>query len=253
MEWVVFGIVMIIFLGTGIITLLGVGNFMDVDDRWLKILVPGVLVECAIAGIFLFKQIDFKEQSASEFIQHLPIEIQKETPMDTRDTLISILNTNKQLLNELSRKDGMIEELNNQFKTLSVEVEEYIEVFYDLDVSFENPDADPEFRIVSDFESELNWNRISSAHRGRYSNAYPDLPFRIKPVHDSSLPQTAFLKPDHTKGDDYIETETLDSGWKEMITDLDDFKYLVRLRSSKYLQDNDQHASYQIVKFRVNS
>lgn len=253
MEWIVFGVVMIIFLGTGIITLLGVGNFRDVDDKWLKILVPGVLVECAIAGIFLFKQIDFNEPTANSFIEQLPQEIQYESPMETRDAIISLLDTNEKLVNELTRKDELIADLNHQFKNLSIDVVDYIEVFYDLNVEFENPEEDPEYRIISDFNSEINWNKISSAHRGRYSNSYPELPFKIKPVLDSTLPQTAFIKTDDESEDEYLKTETLDSGWKEMITNLDDYKYLVRLRSSKYLQDSDQHASYQIVKFRVNS
>lgn len=93
MQVVLFLVVIVVFVVTAIVTLLGITGKYEIKSRYLAPLVAGLLIENAAAVFYLFKTIDFSNNSngVSAFIASLPEAVQADTPTLSRDKILSAI------------------------------------------------------------------------------------------------------------------------------------------------------------------
>lgn len=206
-----------------------------------------------IGGVYLFEP--DQQEILGDFIEDLPAEVRKDSNRETRAAI-----------HEMVRQVGVLEsrnqELNEFIDQLDIDLSEYIEVYYNLDVTFVDSTREARNRIVHDLEAELKWDRISSIHVSDFRRAYDNLPFRVVPIYENHPPETKIIATGQGSSDLNSNLElrrNLESGrWivnDNDINNLDEYTYLIRLRSSRYtatnLEEGNNHANYQIIKVKL--
>ncbi|RNC79365.1 MAG: hypothetical protein ED557_14880 [Balneola sp.] len=175
------------------------------------------------------------------FIEELHAELKGENLRIVKNNIDVLITENQKIKQHLSQINA-IEKIS---------IEEYIEVYFNLNVTFiDSTVTPPENRTVRTLNHNNDW--AFSRHADRFRELYSKLPFEIKPHADIGQPSTKIYSNDM----DSSATFGLVSGWIEPLPFNEkktDFIYFIRLRSARFNYTNREgknHANYQIIKIR---
>ena len=113
-----FSVFLAIFVSTAIVTLLGVTKMVNINDKYLKLLVYAFLLELAVPVIALFASADFLGTSASDFLEQLPAAVRSESIDVAVQQITDMVGEREQYLSEAN-------ELREQVEGLSADVRRY--------------------------------------------------------------------------------------------------------------------------------
>lgn len=135
MQIILFTSVLLVFIATSIITLFALIGKFQVRDKFLGILVTGLLIEVGAAVVFLFRGLDVDGVSTDQVIAKLPEQVRAESVEQTAVNIRGFIDQSSRA-GELENSMAKLEEEKQGLQTKISDLEDQVQQFAGVQQQF---------------------------------------------------------------------------------------------------------------------